>query len=127
MVRACKAATHDSANSTHSTSSVGPGLLAVLAIAAGLTVANNYYNQAMLGILAHEFGLTAATVSTVPVVTQLGNVAGILFLAPLGDILERRALILLTMLGLIVALFAAAVAPGFLCLAVAGTVPSRGW
>jgi predicted MFS family arabinose efflux permease len=106
---------------THSTSAVSPGLLTILAVGAGLTVANNYYNQAMLGILAHEFGLTAATVSTLPVVTQLGNVAGIVFLAPLGDILERRALILLTMLGLIVALFAAAVAPGFLWLAAAGT------
>jgi predicted MFS family arabinose efflux permease len=106
---------------THSTSTVSPGLLTILAVGAGLTVANNYYNQAMLGILAHEFGLAAATVSILPVVTQLGNVAGIVFLAPLGDILERRALILLTMLGLIVALFAAAVAPGFLWLAAAGT------
>jgi predicted MFS family arabinose efflux permease len=105
---------------THATSAVGPGLLAILPVAAGLTVANNYYNQAMLGILAREFDLTAATVSIIPVMTQLGNVAGILFLAPLGDILERRALILLTMLGLIVALFAAAVAPSFLWLAAAG-------
>jgi predicted MFS family arabinose efflux permease len=118
MVGDCKGAAH---HGTPSTSAVGSGLLAMLAVAAGLTVANTYYNQAMLGILAHDLGLTAATVSTIPVVTQLGNVAGILFLAPLGDILERRVLILLTMLGLIVALFAAAIAPGFLWLAVAGT------
>jgi predicted MFS family arabinose efflux permease len=99
---------------------IAPQLLAVLAVAAGLTVANNYYNQAMLGALAHEFTLTAASVSTLPVVTQLGNVAGILFVAPLGDIVERRALILATMLGLIAALLAAALAPDFFWLSVAG-------
>ncbi|WP_322418622.1 MFS transporter [Mesorhizobium huakuii] len=96
------------------------GLLAILAIAAGLTVANNYYNQAMLGLLAHQFSLSAGTVSALPVVTQLGNVVGILFLAPLGDRLERRSLILATMAALVVVLVVAALAPGFSWLVVAG-------
>lgn len=96
------------------------GLLAILAIAAGLTVANNYYNQAMLGLLAHQFALSAGAVSVLPVVTQLGNVAGILFLAPLGDRLERRSLILATTAALVVALVAAALAPSFVWLVVAG-------
>jgi predicted MFS family arabinose efflux permease len=95
-------------------------LLAILAVAAGLTVANNYYNQAMLGLLAHQFALSAGMVSALPVVTQLGNVAGILFLAPLGDRLERRSLILATMAALAVALVAAALAPSFLWLVIAG-------
>jgi predicted MFS family arabinose efflux permease len=89
-------------------------------VAAGLTVANNYYNQAMLGRLAHEFQLSAGAVSVIPVVTQLGNVVGILFLAPLGDRLERRSLILATLAALIVALVAAALAPSFVWLAIAG-------
>jgi len=105
---------------TRSIPAISRGLLAILAVAAGLTVANNYYNQAMLGLLAHEFHLSAGTVSTLPVLTQLGNVAGILFLAPLGDRLERRFLILMTMAGLIAALVAAAIAPGFVWLTVAG-------
>lgn len=96
------------------------GLLAILAVAAGLTVANNYYNQAMLGLLAHQFALSAATVSALPVVTQLGNVVGILFLAPLGDRLERRSLILATTAALVVALVVAALAPSFAWLVVAG-------
>jgi predicted MFS family arabinose efflux permease len=99
---------------------IGHGLLAILAVAAGLTVANNYYNQAMLGLLARQFDLSAATVSSLPVLTQLGNVAGILFLAPLGDRLERRSLILMTMAGLIVALIAAAMAPSFVWLVATG-------
>ncbi|MDX8457589.1 MFS transporter [Mesorhizobium humile] len=101
-------------------SAISDGLLAILAIAAGLTVANNYYNQAMLGLLASEFQLSAGTVSLLPVLTQLGNVAGILFLAPLGDRLERRSLILITMAVLVVALLVAAVAPSFAWLVIAG-------
>ena len=103
-----------------SSARIDNGLLAILAVAAGLTVANNYYNQAMLGLLAHQFALSAGAVSALPVVTQLGNVAGILFLAPLGDRLERRFLILATMAALVVALVAAALAPGFLWLVIAG-------
>lgn len=101
-------------------SGLSRGLLVILAIAAGSTIANNYYNQSMLGLLSREFGLSAASVSLLPVLTQAGNVAGILFLAPLGDRLERRRLILLTMAALVVALIAAAVAPGFEWLVIAG-------
>ena len=43
-----------------------------MAAAAGLTVTNNYYNQAMLGRLAYEFELTAGTVSALPVVALSG-------------------------------------------------------
>ena len=58
--------------------------------------------------------------SLIPVLTQLGNVAGIVFLAPLGDRCERRSLILVTLAALIVALVAAAISPDFVWLAVAG-------
>jgi len=105
---------------SHPRATLSRGLLAVLAIAAGLTVANNYYNQAMLGLLADEFQLSPATVALLPTLTQLGNVAGILLLAPLGDRLERRRLIAMTMAALIIALSAAALAPGFAWLVAAG-------
>ena len=105
---------------TGSDQRIDHGLLAILCVAAGLTVANNYYNQAMLGLLAHEFHLSATVVSALPVVTQLGNVIGILFLAPLGDGLERRSLILATTAALILALAVAAIAPSFPWLVVAG-------
>src|SRR5881394_2484222 len=92
---------------------LGQGLLTILAVSSGLTVANNYINQALLGLLAHDFALPPALVAVVPVVTQLGNAAGIVLIAPLGDRLERRSLIVATMAALIVALTAAAVAPTF--------------
>jgi len=73
---------------------------------------NNYYNQAMLGLLAHQFALSAGAVSALPVVTQLGNVVGILFLAPLGDRYDRRRIILIKAAILTAALLLAGAASG---------------
>jgi len=102
-------------------SAVAPRFLPLLAVSAGLGVANNYYNQALLGHLSLEFRLSAASVSAIPVATQLGNVVGILLLAPLGDRLERRSLILATSAALTLALVGMAVAPtmGWLVIATA--------
>lgn len=100
-------------------SSLTPGLVRILSIAAGATVANNYYNQPMVGLLGVEFGLGGAAVAAVPVLAQVGNALGVFFLAPLGDRFERRSLILTTMAALVVALVAAALSPSFVWLAVA--------
>jgi predicted MFS family arabinose efflux permease len=96
-----------------------PGLVRILSIAAGATVANSYYNQPMVGLLSVEFGLGAGTVAMVPVLTQAGNAVGVFFLAPLGDRLERKSLILATLAALTVALVAAALSSSFVGLAVA--------
>lgn len=92
-----------------------------MSIAAGATVANSYYNQPMVGLLSTEFGLGVGTVALIPLLTQAGNALGVFFLAPLGDRLERKALILATLAALILALVAAALSSGFIGLAVACT------
>jgi predicted MFS family arabinose efflux permease len=94
-------------------------LVRLLAVGAGAAVANSYYNQAFLGHLTADFGLAAGTAAIVPVLTQAGNALGVLFLAPLGDRLERKSLILMTIGALVVALIGAAVSRGFGWLAVA--------
>ncbi|UMY15841.1 MFS transporter [Methylobacterium organophilum] len=94
-------------------------LIRLLALGAGAAVANSYYNQAFLGHLTVEFGLASGTAALVPVLTQGGNALGVLFLAPLGDRLERRALILATIAALVAALIGGALAPGFAWLAAA--------
>ncbi|WP_245304169.1 MFS transporter [Hoeflea olei] len=94
-------------------------LTRLLAIGAGAAVANSYYNQAFLGHLKGEFGLASGAAALVPVLTQAGNALGVLFLAPLGDRLERKSLILATIAALVVALVGAAVSPNFLWLATA--------
>jgi len=75
---------------------LSPGLIYLLALAAGLTVANIYYNQPLLPAIAADFHASAISTSVLAVTTQLGYAAGLLLLVPLGDILERRGLILLS-------------------------------
>lgn len=94
-------------------------LVRLLAVSAGGTVANSYYNQAFLGHLTADFGLAAGTAAIVPVLTQAGNAFGVLLLAPLGDRLERKSLILRTFVALVMALIGAALSPSFVWLAVA--------
>ncbi|NBB49036.1 MFS transporter [Rhizobium sp. CRIBSB] len=94
-------------------------MVRLLAIGAGAAVANSYYNQAFLGHLTVDFGLAAGAAAIVPVLTQAGNALGVLFLAPLGDRLERKSLILVTIGALVAALIGAAVSPGFIWLATA--------
>ncbi|HEX7933465.1 MAG TPA: MFS transporter, partial [Paraburkholderia sp.] len=87
------------------------GLLLLLATIAGVAVANIYYNQPLLDNLRQSFPASASWVGVVPAVTQLGYAGGMLLLAPLGDRFDRRALILLQVAGMGVALVAAAAAP----------------
>lgn len=70
------------------------GLTFLLAVVAGLGVAALYYTQPMLAVMAADLRVSPAALGAVPMLTQLGYAAGILLLAPLGDRIDRRRIIL---------------------------------
>ncbi len=72
-----------------------PYLIWIMAIACGTTVANLYYNQPLLAVIAAGFHVPDRAVGLIPTATQVGYAVGILLFVPLGDLLERRRLIVM--------------------------------
>jgi predicted MFS family arabinose efflux permease len=91
----------------------GPGawLILSLAIACGVTVANLYYAQPLVGPISASFALGLATAGLIVAMIQLGYVLGLLFLVPLGDLVENKSLILLMLCCLVASLMISAAAP----------------
>lgn len=91
------------------------GTLWLMTIATGMIVANNYYNQPLLGLMARDFGVAESRISNIAMLTQIGYAMGLLLLVPLGDRLKRRRLILWDM--------------GFIVLSLAGMIlaPTIEW
>jgi predicted MFS family arabinose efflux permease len=88
-------------------------LTVFLAVACGLTVANLYYAQPLLALIAHSFGVGKGTATVVVTMTQVGYALGLLFVLPVGDLLENRVLVTRTLGVTALALVAAGAAPGF--------------
>lgn len=88
------------------TQGLSPALIILMSVATGLAVASNYYPQPLLDTIANAFSLTPGQAGFIVTVAQLGYAAGLLFLVPLGDMFERRKLIvfmtLLSAIGLLV-------------------------
>ena len=82
----------------------------LFSVACGLAVANVYYAQPLLDAMATEFNIGHAVIGLVMTITQIGYGLGLLLVVPLGDLLDRRRLVvgqsLLTAIALIVVAFA---------------------
>lgn len=92
------------------TSSISRGMVTLLAAAAGLIVANLYYAQTLVGPISAATGLSPAAAGLIVTLTQVGYTLGLLFVVPLGDLLENRRLIVVALAVASVALLAAAFA-----------------
>jgi len=78
---------------TKTTQGLSPALILLMSVATGLAVASNYYAQPLLDTIARAFSLSASSAGFIVTAAQLGYAAGLLFLVPLGDMFERRRLI----------------------------------
>ena len=81
------------------------GLIGLFACASGLSVANVYYAQPLLDQVAADFAISPAAVGGVMTATQVGSVLALLLIVPLGDQMDRRALMLMQIVALIGGLF----------------------
>lgn len=66
----------------------------IFALTCGLSVANIYYAQPLLDIMAADFEIEPATIGLVVTLTHIGYVAGLLFIVPIGDRVDCRKLII---------------------------------
>ncbi|WP_247268588.1 MULTISPECIES: MFS transporter [Pseudomonas] len=83
----------------------------LFAVACGLAVGNVYYAQPLLDAMADAFAMSPATIGIVITLTQIGYGIGLVLLVPLGDLLNRRRLIVTQTLLSAAALLMIALAP----------------
>lgn len=79
-------------------------LILVMSIACGLTVANLYYIQPLLGDIAKTFHVDQLSIGFAAMLTQIGYAIGMIFILPLGDIKEKRNLIVIMLLFSVISL-----------------------
>jgi predicted MFS family arabinose efflux permease len=68
-------------------------LTLLLAAACGLIVANLYYAQPLAGPIGASLGLSPGATGLIVTLTQIGYGIGLLFIVPLGDLVETRRLV----------------------------------
>ncbi|WP_211465111.1 MFS transporter [Collimonas silvisoli] len=109
------------------------GLVLLFAAACALSVANVYYAQPLLDAFAADFGFSQASVGMVVTATQIGCALALLFVVPLGDLINRRRLTIAQLFLLCAALIvvgrassAAVLLAGMLSLGLLGTAMTQG-
>ena len=86
--------THD----TPASSPLSPLLVLLMATTTGLVVASNYYAQPLLHTIADQLSLSYAKAGIIVTTAQASYAVGLILLVPLGDLVERRRLIVIMML-----------------------------
>ncbi|MFJ7418762.1 MFS transporter [Streptomyces uncialis] len=87
------------------------GVIPLLAVAGGASVANVYFAQPLLVTIGRDLGMAPALVGAVVTLTHVGYGLGLFLLVPLGDMKDRRRLIVTQLVLLAGALTVVSVAP----------------
>lgn len=105
----------------------------LFAIACGISVANVYYAQPLLDTMSRSFNIIEASAGIIITATQIGCAIALVALVPLGDILNRRKLLIAQLTVLVLALILVASATskpvmltGMAALGLLGTAMTQG-
>ncbi|MDQ1650619.1 MAG: hypothetical protein QOG60_2676, partial [Frankiaceae bacterium] len=88
-------------------------LVLLLAVVVGASVANIYYAQPLLHDIGQDVHVADSTAGLLVTGSQLGYALGLALLVPLGDLLERRRLVVVLMVLTGLASLGVAVVPSF--------------
>jgi len=94
----------------------------IMAFCTGLIVANIYYCQPLVILIADDFQLSESNAGRITYLTQIGYALGLFLLVPLGDMFERKKQILVITVMAIIALLVAAISKTFLLLEMASVL-----
>ena len=99
---------------------ITPAATVIFAISAGIAVANVYYPQPVLELMSSDLHADARAVGLIAMMMQVGYAIGILVFVPLGDIVQRRGLIvgMFTLTAVFLAGVASAPTVGLIALAI---------
>lgn len=94
----------------------------LMAFCTGLIVANIYYCQPLVILIAKEFKLAESDAGSITFLTQAGYAIGLFLLVPLGDMFERKKQILTITVLAIASLLIAGFSHSFLVLEIASVL-----
>ncbi|MBH8613187.1 MFS transporter [Pseudomonas mohnii] len=86
------------------------GMVLLFAFCCGAIVANIYYAQPIISLIAPDIGVSNGSASFIVSLTQIGYALGLFFLVPLADLMENRRLMIATIVVTIFSLIAAGLA-----------------
>lgn len=89
---------------TERKASLHSGIILLMAVSAGIIVANIYYNHPILKVIGSSINATENEAGKIAMFAQLGYGLGMFFLLPLGDKVNRKTLILFLTALLVLAL-----------------------
>ncbi|EJM42637.1 arabinose efflux permease family protein [Pseudomonas sp. GM33] len=101
---------------TDSAAGLSASLTLLFSVTCALAVANVYFAQPLLDSMAQSLGVASSMIGVVVTATQVGYALGLLFIVPLGDLLNRKGLILTQVLLSAVALAGVGAAQQWLAL-----------